>query len=277
MNELPTKEHHQDFEARLRGLAKALSYPPTPDIASAVRARLGADDGVQRPRQLRRRLAWGMAALALLLVVTLAVPPVRAALREAIQLGAIRIFLGEATETPSPTPTSATPVSTDQAASRPTGTSTPHPTPLTSPLDLAGETTLEEARAQAGFEIRLPSYPLDLGPPDHVFMQTMGDVRTVILVWLEPDRPGEVRLSLHQLGAGNYAFKGAERLEETSVNGQRALWIEGPHIYQLESGAQDLRLLVEGNVLVWSEGAVTYRIESSLPREEILRIAESLR
>lgn len=37
------------------------------------------------------------------------------------------------------------------------------------------------------------------------------------------------------------------------------------------------RGLIEGNVLVWEQDGITYRLESALPLEEAVRVAESLR
>jgi hypothetical protein len=156
----------------------------------------------------------------------------------------------------------------------------PTPTPHASVLDLAGETTLEEAEQQAGFPVRLPTFPADLGEPDRVFFQELGGP-VVVLVWLDEAQPGRVRLSLHQLGPGTFADKGNPgRIEETNVNGQRAVWAEGPYVLQFRMGSRidyDLRRLVEGRVLIWAEGEVTYRLETDLSLEEAVRVAESLR
>jgi hypothetical protein len=103
----------------------------------------------------------------------------------------------------------------------------------------------------------------------------------VILVWARPDQPDQVGLSLHQLGPGTFAEKGEPgQIQETTVNGQRAIWAEGPYVLQFRRGNQvdfDFRRLVEGRVLIWVEGEVTYRLETDLPLEEAVRVAESLR
>jgi hypothetical protein len=36
------------------------------------------------------------------------------------------------------------------------------------------------------------------------------------------------------------------------------------------------QMLVEGNVLLWRDTYVTYRLETDLPKEEAIKIAESL-
>jgi hypothetical protein len=153
------------------------------------------------------------------------------------------------------------------------------PTPLNSVMDLAGETTLAEAQEQIDFPIRLPTYPADLGSPDRVFFQNIGGP-AVVLVWLDPNKPSRVALSLHQLGPGTFADKGNPgSVQETTVNGRQALWTEGPYILQFRRGNRvdyDMRRLVTGRVLIWVEGEVTYRLETDLPLEEAVRVAESL-
>jgi hypothetical protein len=135
---------------------------------------------------------------------------------------------------------------------------------------------MAEAQARAGFAIKLPTYPPDLGPPDRVFLQDMAGP-VVITVWLAPDQPDRVRLSLHQLGPGTFAEKVQPRVvQETTVRGQPALWTEGPHLLQVPDGGYEPRRLVTGNTLIWAEGEITYRLETDLPLDEALRIAESL-
>jgi hypothetical protein len=143
-------------------------------------------------------------------------------------------------------------------------------------LDLGGETTLAEAQAQVDFPIRLPAEPPELGPPDSVFLQDLQG-QAVILVWLNPDNPRQVELSLHLLGPGTLVEKGAPViLEETTVKGQEAFWVTGPHVIQNRRGDFDIRRLVTGNVLIWREGVITYRLETKLSLAEAKRIAESL-
>jgi hypothetical protein len=71
-----------------------------------------------------------------------------------------------------------------------------------------------------------------------------------------------------------------EVVEETTVNGKKAAWVRGPHYLVFvnpdRSTEFQQHMLVEGNVLLWQEGIVTYRLETSLSREEAIKIAESL-
>jgi hypothetical protein len=150
--------------------------------------------------------------------------------------------------------------------------------PLASLLDLTGETTLAEALDSASFSIQLPAYPPDLGLPDHVFLQDMQG-QVLVLVWLDPADPLRIRLSLHQY-VGKENITGLKYsppvVQKTSVNGQAAVWAEGPYLLELTNGDYQLVRLIEGHVLIWAQDDITYRLESDLPLTEAVRIAESL-
>jgi hypothetical protein len=242
-------------ETKLRAIARAFPYPPTPDIARSVTLRLEKKASPKRSL----RLAWIAAALVVALAALLAVPTVRAQLAEWIQIGVVRIFQGSATPTPEPS-------------------TTPQPTLLPSLLDLDGETTLETARQLASFPVLLPSYPSDLGLPDHVFLQEM-DQPFLILVWVNHQQPGRVALSLQTFPPGSIAAEkwNPTSVNETTVNGHSAAWVTGPYLIRLRNGNLDMRRLVEGNVLVWEQDGLTYRLETKLSLSEAVKIAESLK
>ena len=253
-----------DLEARLSQAARAFAYPPTPDLTRAVTARRVAP----RRAPTRLRLALAGALLALLLAVILAVPPVRAAVLAWIRVGAVRIFLVQPTPLPAPTALPGT--------LTPPPAPTPTPTPLASVLDLSGETSLEAASTLAGFDVRLPA---GLGPPDRVFFQDLGGP-LVILVWLEPERPGQVRLALFETNTEGVIFQKVtpRKIADTSVNGQPAVWVDGPYMLITGSGdATITRLVYTGHTLVWTTAGRTYRLETALPLEEALKIAEEIK
>lgn len=85
-------------------------------------------------------------------------------------------------------------------------------------------------------------------------------------------------MSLHFIPAGSWAIDKANpaMIQETSVNGQRAIWAVGPYPLRLHNGDLQFRWLVDGHVLIWEEENLTYRLETDLPLEEAIRIAESL-
>jgi hypothetical protein len=269
-------------EEHLKVVARRFHYPPTPDVAEAVMQRLTSGS---RPR-VQMRSAWIVASLLVLLLALLfAVPGVRAEIVRFLQVGVVRIFPATATQTievPIPqVPLTATPLSFPPITALPQFSATPsasqfEPLYSISISGLAGETTLEAAQGIVNFTIRLPGYPADLGAPERIFVQEDGLM--VILVWLDPADPQKARLSLHEIGPGSILVGKFEPLVilETQVNGQYAVWVEGPYLVQLTDGDIDFRRTVDGNTLIWEEGGITYRLESDLSLEEAVKIAESL-
>jgi hypothetical protein len=275
-------ERLDQFEARVRAVARDFPYPATPDIARAVRQQLATPVTRLTPR---RQLGWAVALIVVALLAALSVPQVRAALIEFIQIGAVRLNLIP----PTPTPPPPTPTGTRG----PTAVPTPLPTPLASVLNLRGETTLADARQKANFTVLLPGYPPDLGEPDHVFVQEQA-VPIVVLVWLDPNDPTRVQMSLHEIGPGSWALDkmgitkegirkeglaqaGLDLIQFTRVHGQVAAWVEGPHLLITRNGDIDQKRLVTGNTLIWQESGITYRLESELTIEEAVKVAESLK
>jgi hypothetical protein len=253
-----SEQPFEQLEERLQAAKESFPYPPTPNLAHVV----GHKAAQQRTRRAPfQRLAWLALLVAILGAGLFASPDVRAAVRDFLQLGAVRII-------PAPT-TIATPL-------RPTSTPLARVQP-----GLAGKTTFAEAEREAGFPIRLPTYPDDVGTPDEVYLQRMG-APVVVLVWLEPGAPEQTHFALHQLAPGTYAQKIEPRVvQETSVNGQPAFWTKGPYMleYLDAQGNQytNTERLIEGHVLIWTIGDVTYRLESELSIEEAVKIAESVR
>jgi hypothetical protein len=85
-------------------------------------------------------------------------------------------------------------------------------------------------------------------------------------------------MSLHFIPEGSWAINkmGPVVIEETHVNGQRAAWAVGPYPLKMRNGNLDITRLIDGHVLIWTDGDVTYRLETDLPLEEAIKIAESL-
>lgn len=278
------------WEERLRDAARGLPYPPTPDVARRVTVRLRDERSRQDfpTRVPASRLRIALVVVALFVVSLLAVPDVRATIGNWLRLGSVEIVFPTATPEASPSeqpltaPTALLPQPSPEApAPAVTAPSAPRPTatPLASVLDLEGETTLESARQQVRFPIKIPTYPEDLGPPDRVFVQDFGGP-VAVLVWIEPGTRDSVRMSLHILGHDIFAQKFAgeiTQVTETTVHGERALWVVGPHmlsVYARKSGSPNSRHVV-GHVLIWEDGGITYRLETELPLDEAVLIAES--
>ena len=98
-------------------------------------------------------------------------------------------------------------------------------------------------------------------------------------VWTLPEQPDAARLSLHAIEPGSWTVEKVKPLfiQETTVNGQPAVWAAGPYIVRLLNGDLHIRRIIVGNVLIWTEDGITYRLETDLPIEEAVRIAESLK
>ena len=273
---------------RLTVTARALPYPATPNLAAVVSQRL-----TEKPvRPVARRWQVALLALALIGLGLLAVPAARAGVVKFIQIGVVRIFVGPATPTPTATPTAIPTELPFTAGPAPTGprppTATPRPTstPIASLLDsLVGETSLADANANALFNVVVPAYPSDLGPPDRVFLQTNG-APMVVLVWVDHAHPDQARLALFEIAPGNIGIQKSEfakgvppSLQNTTVHTQPAAWTTGPYLLELKDGNMDFYRIIEGHVLIWVENDTTYRLEMGInsTMEEAVKIAESLK
>jgi hypothetical protein len=247
-----TGERHEE---QILNLARGFAYPPTPDLAPAVLAHLPSR--LQRPPRIRPA-ARTLSLLAVMLALLLAVPSARAAVLEILEVGIVRILLGSPQA-----PTLAAP--------------SPTPGVAGATFDLAGRVTLQEARAQFPYPIRLPGFPADIGEPDLVYLQDL-EGAAVILIWLDPDDPSQFRFSLQAFTDDSHIWKlDPALLGRPEVNGREAYWTRGPYLILTESGGQGASRLVEGYALIWADGDLTYRLEGDLTLEEALQIAESLR
>ena len=269
-----TVEHEQPNQAeaeqgaQMRAVTRHLVYPPTPDLST----RLGQRADAAAPRWGSRRQRWAFALTLVGLIgmgCVAAVPSVRAAMPSLIQIGVVRIW-------PAPTPLS--PPSTLPAPTRAELYSSPWP--LLHEMGLTGQTSLAEARALVDFPIRLPAYPDGIGLPDEVYLQELGGP-AVILIWLQPHEPPQVRYALFALSRDAYATKlGPTSVTQTRVNGKPALWVDGPYFVQLgaphNQQLEEIGRLVSGHTLSWTIEEVTYRLEGEMEMDEAVKIAQSV-
>jgi hypothetical protein len=259
------------LEARLIRVARHVTYPATPDLGRKLRGHIFAERQAAPPAQTRgNRVGWAVAGVVamLLFLATLLVPDVRAFWINVFRIGSVEVEV----TTPTPVPPRVTPQATL--------------TPAWS-LDLAGETTLEEARATLSFPLKVPTYTSGLGPPDRVFVQDVGG-EAAIEAWTAEGQTDTAEMILFALSNRLMARKyveDSEMLLQTAVGQTWGLWIRGPHVVQLQRGSDkytydhyETRRLVGGNTLLWvDDNGITYRLETTLPLEEAVRIAESLK
>jgi hypothetical protein len=251
-----------DFENQLHSIAQKMDYPYTPDIVGRVMPHI---QRVTKPRFLSNGWAWSLTIIIVLFFSLMLIPPARAAILEFIQIGIVRIF-PRPTEIPIETPGTTAPE-----------TATPQLESSDLLLDLnrlAGETTLADAQESVTYQILLPP---DLGAPDHVFVQDVEGAMT-ILVWLDPQDPEKILMSLHFIPEGSWAVQKFQPtvLQETAVRGRRAVWTVGPYFLILSNGNTELARLIDGNVLIWEEDGVTVRLEGNLALDTAMKIAETL-
>lgn len=255
-----------EFEKQLRSITAEMEYPHTPDIAGSVMPHLSPST---RPRLFSRTVAWSLTMLLMLLSSLMLIPPARAAIIEFIQIGIVRIF---------PAPIESPAIATPESISPVTATPAAQSSTLTTFLDqIAGETKLANAQEIVAHPLLLPTYPAELGLPDHVYVQNANGFMA-ILVWVDAQQPEHVSLSLHFIPTGSWMIEKVQPtlIQETEVNGQRAIWAAGPYPLLLRNGDIEFMRLVDGHVLIWEQDGVTYRLETNLALEEAVKIAESL-
>jgi hypothetical protein len=259
-----------DLERDLRRLGEDWPWPPTPDFARTVRAAVAGEP--QEGRRRRRRLpSLSLAAeplrvaavLALLLVVVVAVvPPARSAVLRVLGIKGARI-----TEVPR----------------------LPDRLPRREQLRLGPSVALGEAARAVGFRIRVPRAPGR--PVDVRFTRSIGG-GAVTLVYptspeLPPTRPDRsVGLLLTQFRGASLPFLDktvtpGTRVTRVRVDGRPGVWLAGGvHVLVARDRRGIIRpggtALVHGHVLLWDRGDIAFRIETSAPLRQALRVARSV-
>jgi hypothetical protein len=233
-----------------------VDWAATPDLVPTVTARISSD---RLPRVVRLPLSRSKRILLIAAATVLLLAGAAVAAKIIIDLGAVVV---------------------EVTPSRPGLLPTPSVAPTGEPI------TLREASALLGQEITLPP---ELGDPDRVWADRVftdsGEVPRVTLAWRA--RPGLPLIEGARYGAVLQIFEGdanqasKELYEDTgvlrfeTVDGVEYYWTRGTHLLQLLTGEGVVYVRVEGNVLLWREGSHTMRLETALPKAEVLRIVTS--
>jgi hypothetical protein len=268
-----------ELEQALADLAAALEFPPTPDLAAAVGARL--DEAPARAPARARRRPWliglsgwrrlavaGLVAVLLAAAVLVASPGTREAVARRLGLRGVGVELG----------------------------GPPPPTVTTRPgerldLGLGERVTLEEARRRVGFPVLVPG-AAGFRQPAAVFVnENVPPGGRVDLVYRA--RPGLPASPFTDAGLLVTEFRGqpsplflkkmavAGMVEEVTVGGEPGYWFSGePHFFTYEDAGGNVReerTRLAGNTLVWQRGDLTLRLEGEITKAEAIRIAESMR
>lgn len=249
------------LEAALLSLGAHLEYPPTPDLASAVIARLAARRSAWFTPSRACLVAAGL-VLALLGVIALS-PPARDTIARFFHVAGIGIQRVPAAPTPSPV------ADVDRLA-------------------LGQRTSLDGAQRLAGFHVLVPAR---LGSPDAVYLYTEPGFHEVTLVYAP--RAGLPESKVPGVGVLLSEFPGQLRTEyfgkvvgpgttvdEVTVGRWAGYWLSGrPHLVVYgdpDGGSLSTRpLRLAGNTLAWSEGPLTLRLESGLTKQEAIEVGAS--
>ena len=256
-----------ELEQALTRLGDELDYPETPALAPRVRARLERPTPHRRRGQLpvagfRRALALALVGLLVLAAgVFAAVPPVRDAVLEFFGLQGATVERRERLPA----------------------------APELGPLRLGQRTTLEQATSVLGFP---PLVPADPGAPAGVYVRR--DIPGGELALAYPPGPGLPEARTTGLGLLVTEFRGdlvpeligkltggATAVESLTLDGERAVWIEGSEhffFYRRPDGQTSEReLRLAANVLLLEQGDTLVRLEGAFGFDRARRIAESLR
>lgn len=250
-----------ELERELLALGDEIAWPPTPDLAAAVGARIAAEP--RRPARRTWRWPWQLerpllaTALAAVLVVLIAFgvllassPGVRATLRDWLGIGSVRITRVERLP--------------DLAPAR--------------ELGLGKRVTMASAETDFGTIATVRA----LGAPDAVYLGE-GLPHRVSLVYIArsglPAGKAGVGALLDEI-QGDTPLVYAEKLvgarvpiTHVKVNGDDGYFIGGSHALQLPD---ELRPRLAGNTLVWQHDAVTYRLETALGLRQALALARTV-
>lgn len=244
--------------ALLERAASEVRYPETPRLRARVVDAIAADAPVRATAPARRAFAPMLGAAA----AAVAGVAIAAAVAVPSSRGAIADFFGiegsEIERLPTPAP-GATP--------------TPFPTPA-GIASFATPASLASAAATAGYALAVPPGE---GAPQGVYLLDYGEP-VVVLEYAGFD------LWQARLAEGAFFGKGAPggvTIRDLTVNGEPARWISGgSHIIRfVDRFGREVtasQRTVDRNTLVWRTDYAFYRIETALPLEEALRIAESL-
>jgi hypothetical protein len=264
------QDRERELERELRELGALIDYPPTPDAARAAR-RVLDDEEYERPRRFRggfltRRWA-AVAAFVLVVAVPALSPTLRATVSDWFVAGDYQMA-GE----PAPDGGSA---ERESEANVPASGDSKSMESL-APRFWGERISLREAQARMDGELLLPRR-LGLGKPDEIYTSPKDGVVLVYKEGLPPLGDTGISLVLTEVpGKVEPAYLAGEtpvrsKLDRVMVDGHPGYW--GP-ADRLPS-TMDRRLL--GNVLLWEQRGVALLLEVDLPKEQAVRIAESVR
>ena len=252
-----------ELERELQDLATAIDWPDH-DVTTRVAHRLRAEVPTPAAPMLRYR-RWQVAAAVAIVaaVATVSVPGSRAAIGR---------WLGVSGERIEVSPTRPT-ITTPQAD-----------------LQLGPEVPLGDLREEVGFNMPVPRVSGFEHPDEvHVARPPAGGEATLVYR-ARADLPAADSTGVGMLisafradldsGLFTKVVGPDSRLEVVTVQGGTGYWIEGaPHEFLYRDASGNVlpeRVRLAGNVLLWEVKGITVRIESALPRDDAIHIANAM-
>jgi len=241
-----------ELEQRLRELGSQIEFPETPPLASTLDLR-PAPARARPSRRTLRVLAIACVLLLLAVGTAFAVPASRNAILDWLGLRGVTI---------------------ERVVSLPS-------VPATSDLALGDPVSLEEARALVELDVLVPE---TLGEPDEVYVDQTTPGGRATLVYR--DSHGGIAALLTEFRGdlapeliGKLVDANAQAQAVTVTGGEQGVFLSGgPHLVFYRDANGDIReetLRLAGNTLLWQRGDVLLRLESALPLEEALEVAQS--
>jgi hypothetical protein len=245
-----------ELELQLLALRDDVAWPPTPDLATTVQARVAREPlRPVRRAWLPARLAPAVVALLVVLIalgaLLAASPGVRATLRDWLGIGSVRITRVERLPDLAPA----------------------------QKLELGRRASVAAANRHLGSPIATIR---GLGAPDAIYLDDGPPARVSLVYAARPGLPpatAGVGALLDELQGDALPFvekfvAGNVPITRVRVNGVRGYFIAGRHTVNLPD---ELRPRLAGNTLVWLHDAVTYRLETKLGLEAAVRLANTVR
>jgi hypothetical protein len=233
-----------ELEQRLQRLGQELEYPPEPDAAPAVLARLD-----RRPFPWRR-VALAFAMIVVAIAAAFAVPEARTTILKWFHLRGATV---------------------ERVETLPSAVERSRAGGLGRPLSRA------EAERTVGFRLALPPFPGD--GPRRVYVLDDALATVVLQSQGRPVLLSEFRAANFDLLKKSATGKSV--IEFVRVNGQPGLWLEGgPHTLTYFDRRGEFRqrtVLIRGNVLLWIQDELTLRLEGKLTKAQSLQIARLVR
>jgi hypothetical protein len=228
-----------ELENALRALGRDVEFPPTPDVASAIRGRL------ERPSPFWRRPV--AIALAVVVVAAIAaafaVPQSRSAILDWLGLRNLSVVRVEKL-----------PV-----------------VPAQGRLDLGRRVSLDEAKRRAPW-LRVPDTK-----PDSVWVSESLPGGKVSLVWGTPSNLRLLLTEFTGRSYIEKVIDGDTQVERVNI-GDAGVWFQGPHVVMFrdrDGRFRESHARLARNTLVWQVGGVTLRLEGGLSKDEALRIGRT--